>query len=110
MLLLLTRHVSAGGYPLTSVVAFFLFTGEQLLRHRGKALAMAAPTSGVEGKGKEEEEECIQVSSGNRLAGVNPPGYEVTKITSVAAAEAGHLRRRASALLQNKVFDSGGNR
>ena len=37
---------------------------------------------------------------------VNPSGLDPTK-ASAAATEAGRLRRRASAALQNKVFDPG---
>ena len=45
-------------------------------------------------------------SSGNHYPDVNPPGLDPTK-ASAAAAEAGRLRRRASAALQYKVFDPG---
>ena len=64
-------------------------------------------TLGVEEEGIEEglEDKCL--SSGNRYADVNPSGTDTMK-TSAAAAEAGRLRRRASALQQNKVWDPGG--
>ena len=52
------------------------------------------------------EDKCL--SSGNRYADVNPSGTDTMK-TSAAAAEAGRQRRRASADLQFKVFDPGGD-
>ena len=52
-------------------------------------------------------EQTSNLHSMNWDADVNPLGTDTTK-TSAAAAEAGRLRRRASALQQNKVWDPGG--
>ena len=64
--------------------------------------AEAAPALGVEEGGVEEEKEETSGPSGD----ANPPGADAASSSS-AAAEAGRLRRRASAALQNKVFDPG---
>ena len=95
------------GFILAGVVAFSLFTGELLLRNPRDTPAATTLTLGVEEVGKEDglEDKCL--SNGNRYADVNPSGTDTTK-TSAAAAEAGRLRRRASALQQNKVWDPGG--
>jgi hypothetical protein len=63
-------------------------------------------TLGVEEVGEEEEKEETGVPSGTRVYPVCPPGADAASSSS-AAAEAGRLRRRASAALQYKVFDPG---
>ena len=57
-----------------------------------------------------EEEVETDVPCGNQdCLDVNPLGDDVALLPSTAAAaEAGRLRRRAAAVLQNKVFDPGG--
>ena len=104
----LIRRGFVGGFPLAGLVALSLVTGELLSRSPREITATTATTQGVEVEGKEEEEESRCGPSGNRIfTDVNPSGIETSR-TSVAAAETGRLRRRASALLQNKVWDPGG--
>ena len=57
-----------------------------------------------------EEEEETNVPCGNQAClDVNPHGADVALLLATdAAAEAGRLRRRAAAALQNKVFDPDG--
>ena len=71
----------------------------------------STPALGVEvGGGEEEKEEEDEPSCGNRVyPDANPLGADVVLFRSVAAAEAGRQRRRASADLQFKVFDPGGD-
>ena len=78
---------------------------------RWLCLEEAVPTlSAKEEEEEEEKEEESLQSCGNRVyPGVNPPGTDVVLFRSVAAAEAGRQRRRASADLQFKVFDPGGD-
>ena len=63
---------------------------------------------GVEEGACEEEVEENDVSC-ERQACLDPFGVEAALLpATAAAAEAGRLRRRAAAALQNKVFDPGG--
>ena len=68
-------------------------------------------TLGV-GEGEcEEEKEVSDLPSENRSwVDVNSQGVNAARLpATVAAAEAGCLRRVASAMLQNKVWDPGGH-
>ena len=58
-----------------------------------------------------EEEEVTDEPCGNQVnyLDVNPLGDNATSLpATAAAAEAGRLRRRAAASLQNKIWDPGG--
>ena len=58
-----------------------------------------------------EEEEVTDEPCGNQVycLDANPLGANATPLSATAAAaEAGRLRRRAAALLQNKIWDPGG--
>ena len=67
-------------------------------------------TSGVEeGECEEEKEEYGLPSENRSRVEVNSQGVNVASLpATVAAAEADRLRRVASAMLQNKVWDPGG--
>ena len=102
------RIVCAGGVPVAATLALALTASEWLSRHRHiDAVPETTLVSGVEEEEEEEEREK-DVLSGNRMPDAYPPGADVVLCRSVAATEAGQLRRRASAVLQNKVFDPGG--
>ena len=96
-------------YDKNFFVFIHLVVGECLLR-RLRADA-TTPALGVEVEGEEEEKEEKDVlSCGNRVyPAVNPSGDDVVLFRSVAAAEAGRQRRKASAVMQFKVFDPGGS-
>jgi len=81
-------------------------TGVTVEGVRVRYKAEATLTLGVEEVGEEEEKEETGVPSGTRVYPVCPPGADAASSSS-AAAEAGRLRRRASAALQYKVFDPG---
>ena len=103
------RLVCAGGVPLAGscATAIVLIAGEYVSRRlRREYKAEATLTLGVEEVGEEEEKEETGVPSGTRVYPVCPPGADAASSSS-AAAEAGRLRRRASAALQYKVFDPG---
>ena len=101
------RLVCAGGVPFAGAIFLAIAAGEYLLRR--SLGAEATPMLGVEEEGDEEEKEDSDVPSGTRVYPVSPPGAKVAT-SSAAAAEAGRLRRRASACRQYKVFDPGRNR
>lgn len=101
------RLVHLGGVC-SGLTVLALVAGECFLR-RLRA-EETTPTLGVEVEGEEEEKEEEDVlSCGNRVyPAVNPSGDDVVLFRSVAAAEAGRQRRKASAVMQFKVFDPGG--
>ena len=97
-----------GGFLPAGTLAFALMVKASLSRRQQSTQAIVGVTLGEE---EEEEEEEMGgktscASSGNRYPEVYPSGLDPTK-ASAAATEAGRLRRRASAALQNKVFDPG---
>ena len=94
-----------GGVLPACAIFLAIVAGEYLSRrlHRVEV----TPVLGVEEEEDEEEkEEQTDVSSGTRAC---PTGAKAVP-SSAAAAEAGRLRRRASARLQYKVFDPGRGR
>ena len=93
-----------GGMPLACAIFLAIVAGEFLSRRPYGA--EVTPMLGVEEEGDEEEKEETDVSSGTRAC---PTGAKAVP-SSAAAAEAGRLRRRASARLQYKVFDPGRGR
>ena len=99
------RLVHLGGVC-AGFTALALVAGECLLRR----LRTEETASTLSEEEEEEEEEMggktSCASSVNHYPDVNPSGLDPTK-ASAAATEAGRLRRRASAALQNKVFDPG---
>ena len=94
-----------GGVLPACAIFLAIVAGEYLSRRLHRA--EVTPVLGVEEEGDEEEkEEQTDVSSGTRAC---PTGAKAAP-SSAAAAEAGRLRRRASARLQYKVFDPGRDR
>ena len=102
------RFSFLGGVLLASVLAFALFVGGCALRDIEKE---ATATLGVKEGVCVEEEEATDALRGNRACpDVNPLGVDAALLpATAAAAEAGRLRRRAAAALQNKVWDPGGH-
>ena len=97
-----------GGVLPACAIFLAIVAGEYLSRRLHRA--EVKPVLGVEEEGDEEEKEETDVSSGTRdYPDACPTGAKAAP-SSVAAAEAGRLRRRASARLQYKVFDPGRDR
>ena len=101
------RLFSLGGVLPAGVLALALLAGVCVSRDTEKE---TTATLGVEEGACEEEVQETDVSCGNQASlDVNPLGADAALLpATAAAAEAGRLRRRAAAALQNKVFDPGG--
>ena len=104
------RSVCAGGVSAAGFLSLLLTIGTWASRNASQE---TTTTPGVEEEGEcAEEKEEYDLSSENRprRADVNSHGVNAARLpATVAAAEAGRLRRAASAMLQNKVWDPGGH-
>ena len=103
------RSVCAGGVSAAGFLSLLLMIGTWALRNASQE---TTTTLGVEEGECEEEKEEYDLSSENRprRVDVNSHGVNAARLpATVAAAEAGRLRRVASAMLQNKVWDPGGH-
>ena len=102
------RLFSLGGVLPAGVLILALLAGVCVSRDTEKE---TTATLGVEERVCVEEEEVTDEPCGNQVycLDVNPLGANATPLpATAAAAEAGRLRRRAAALLQNKIWDPGG--
>ena len=102
------RLFSLGGVLPAGVITLALLAGVCVSRDAEKE---TTATLGVEEGVCVEEEEVTDEPGGNQVQylDVNPLGDNATSLpATAAAAEAGRLRRRAAASLQNKIWDPGG--